>query len=247
MPIPRPRLNYAALSYVWGDVPKKSFQVGQLLPQLPHTFEDAMVATQELGLQYLRVDYVCIDQHDNSSKQEQIEIMGIIYGGAYVTLVVPHGQSAAEGKGIPRVGESAAFVHQAHVSIGRGNKIVSRLPCLRIEMGSSPHAQRAWTFQKILLSRRQLIFTKHQVHFSCRKMMQCESRFENGRFDDEEGQPWTMQPPKHWMEHHVRKSQIGLVTAACVIDLEFTTIYFLPPPLYCRTCSLDLASSTSRV
>ncbi|ETI20980.1 hypothetical protein G647_07323 [Cladophialophora carrionii CBS 160.54] len=179
-----PQVNFAALSYVWGDVHKKSFQVDQLLPQLPQTLEDAMVATQELGLQYLWVDYVCIDQHDNSSKQEQIEIMGNIYGGAYVTLVVPHGKSAAEG--IPRVGEFAAIVHHAHVSIGRGNEIVSRLPSLRTEMGSSPHAQRAWTYQEILLSRRKLIFTKHQVHLSCRKMMQCESIFENGRFDDEE-------------------------------------------------------------
>ena len=82
--------DYIALSYVWGGVSQKypgAGKVGRTLGALGQTIEDAITVTKNLGIHYLWVDSLCIDQSNESTKFEQIQTMGDIYQGAYATLI----------------------------------------------------------------------------------------------------------------------------------------------------------------
>lgn len=166
------KVSYATLSYVWGNVPSRSYKLG-LLHELPHTIEDAITVSRGIGIPYLWADYVCIDQADQVYKSQQIGMMDIIYGGAFVTIVSLNGSSADEG--LPRVGDTAKYVPQAAVGVGRGNSVISMMPPLDRQLSHSSWRSRAWTFQETLLSNRRLIFSRHQMYYACNEMTCAES------------------------------------------------------------------------
>jgi hypothetical protein len=189
------KVQYAALSYVWGSVPMMSFTLGGLPAKLPRTVEDALLVTKSMDIAYLWIDYVCIDQHDTLVKQQQIGIMDAIYSAAYVTLIVSDGHSADEG--IPRVSTAPMSKPQAQVGFGRGNVLKSRMRSLQGEINSGTHSKRAWTFQELILSRRRIFFTRRQAFFSCRVSEHCEVLFESIQYEDGEGGPNTRPVPEH--------------------------------------------------
>ncbi|CAD6444188.1 caf0abbc-040a-4421-b62b-6d8955b24752-CDS [Sclerotinia trifoliorum] len=66
-----PQLQYAALSYCWGDSltlkttkenKDEHEKVGILIYGMPATFQDAIKITRELGIRYLWIDALCIVQ-----------------------------------------------------------------------------------------------------------------------------------------------------------------------------------------
>lgn len=175
------KYRYAALSYVWGPVPARSFKLGRLPEDIPNTIADAVTVTKKIGLQYLWCDYVCIDQEDLDSKMSQINIMDRIYSGAVLTIISLTGTSANEG--LPRVGKTAPIIPQVTVDLGRGNRLFSMMPPFDRQLDHSTWVRRGWTFQEGLLSARRLIFTNHQVYFSCGIMECAESTLEFKEID----------------------------------------------------------------
>lgn len=164
--------DYTALSYVWGDVKQPSFELGEILPTVPATLEDAMVVTRSLGKRYLWVDSLCIDQEDDVEKGEQIAFMSAIYSGAWATIISLSGQSACSG--LPRVSTLQGVLPQQSCEVW-GRRLLSVLPTLAEQIARSPWAHRAWTYQEGLLSPRCLFFTNHQVYFHCNSVQCCES------------------------------------------------------------------------
>ncbi|PSS13341.1 hypothetical protein M430DRAFT_106035, partial [Amorphotheca resinae ATCC 22711] len=80
--------DYIALSYVWGSTPQQTISKTKALPEnLPRTISNAMTAVNELGKRYLWVDSICIDQSNLTEKSNQIELMDLIYQGAFATIV----------------------------------------------------------------------------------------------------------------------------------------------------------------
>jgi hypothetical protein len=117
--------RYVALSYVWGKECGFEGQLRLTLDNLgelqedgalrkesfakdvPVTIKNTMGLVNLLGLRYLWVDRLCIVQDDPANKTAQINSMGYIYGGAYLTIVATAGYDANHGlKGI--LGVSAA-------------------------------------------------------------------------------------------------------------------------------------------
>jgi hypothetical protein len=107
--------TYVALSYVWGNgwdferqlrltldnldelqqdgaLRKKRFVEG-----VPATIKNVIGLVSLLGLRYLWVDRLCIVQDDLANKTAQINSMGYIYGGAYLTIVANAGYDANHG------------------------------------------------------------------------------------------------------------------------------------------------------
>jgi len=166
-------VDYIALSYVWGGISPKSFGPGPLPEKLPSTIEDAIEVTRQLKMLYLWVDYVCIDQGDPVHKETQISLMDDIYSCAFATIISLNGESANDG--IPRVGANDQGIPQATVHCGGENKIISKMPPLERQLRHSTWATRGWTFQEGILSHRRLIFTRHQVYFSCNTLNCSES------------------------------------------------------------------------
>ncbi|KAF8132043.1 heterokaryon incompatibility protein-domain-containing protein [Boletus edulis] len=164
--------DYIALSYVWGGVEQPSYKLGEILPTVPATLEDAMVVTGTLGKQYLWVDSLCIYQNNSVEKATQMAFMSAIYSGAWATIICLSGQSARSG--LPRVGTLQDVIPQLSCEIW-GKRLLSVMPTLHDQIHWSPWASRAWTYQEGLLSPRRLFFTNHQVYFECNSVQCCES------------------------------------------------------------------------
>jgi hypothetical protein len=171
---------YAALSYCWGGEQRqvlcrttfKSWLSEVPYAQLPQTIKDALRVIQEIGLQYLWVDALCIIQDDLQDKHEQIARMAEIYEQAYVTISSARARTAEEG-----------FLHSIRENLDL-SQMGFKLPfrCSNGELGSvtlrtikpggigwnEPLDKRGWTLQETLLFSRLLEYGTSQVRWRCR-------------------------------------------------------------------------------
>lgn len=151
-------ITYAALSYVWGKGP---------IEQWPKTVLDAVAVTKEMGLQYLWVDRLCIDQTNPAEKHYLISAMATIYSEAKFTIVAAAGSGASHG--LPGV-RSTPRKPQPKFKLENGSVLVSTLQDPRREILESEWCTRGWTYQEGILSNRRLVFTDHQAYWECRCM-----------------------------------------------------------------------------
>jgi hypothetical protein len=64
---------------------------------LPRTIQDAVIVTENLGIQYLWIDALCIKQDDEEGRALEIDLMGHIYENAEVTIVASRAERVQEG------------------------------------------------------------------------------------------------------------------------------------------------------
>ena len=164
--------DYIALSYVWGGVEQPSYKLGEVLPTIPATLEDAIIVTRNLGKQYIWADSLCIEQGNSAEMAIQITLMSAIYSGAWATIICLSGQSARSG--LSCVGTLQGVIPQLSCELW-GKRLLSVMPTLSQQISWSPWVSRAWTYQEGLLSPRRLFFTNHQVYFECNSVQCCES------------------------------------------------------------------------
>ena len=171
--------RYSALSYVWGRLqeateerPKMSeTQSSSLSPHLPQVIEDAITVTQKLGLQYLWVDRLCIDQSDEAEKHNQISRMDSIYNGADITLIAAAGHN--EHFGLPGV---STIPRKTQLTARVGDlELICTMRHPHTAIRDSKWYTRGWTLQEAVLSRKRLVFTEDQVYFECNAMNCCEA------------------------------------------------------------------------
>jgi len=104
---------YVALSYVWGDVTSSHLLLStrtRLMKSgalerdvtLPNTIRDAIDLVDDLGIQYLWVDSLCLVQDDPADLHKGLRAMGRIYELAGLTIVAACGSDA--NAGLPGVG-----------------------------------------------------------------------------------------------------------------------------------------------
>jgi hypothetical protein len=99
--------HYACLSHCWGDKSlsllrtKKAtlehFQSGIPWKVLPKTFREAIHVTQQLGLQYLWIDSLCIVQDSEEDWRHEGSMMADTYEFAHVTLAAMKAPNADSG------------------------------------------------------------------------------------------------------------------------------------------------------
>jgi hypothetical protein len=157
-------VRYLALSYVWGPA-------SSVYNAWPQVVRDAAEVTKGLGLEFLWVDRLCIDQNDPVEKLELISKMDAIYECAECAIVAAAGSDPDYG--LPAVG---TFTRKSkpHVALADGSVLFSTVgdPVMQIE--ASVWSTRGWTYQEGVLSARRLVFTDEQVYFECREMNLCE-------------------------------------------------------------------------
>ncbi|KAI8625358.1 heterokaryon incompatibility protein-domain-containing protein [Xylariaceae sp. FL1651] len=151
-----PGCQYAALSYVWGSLPEAPMKA------YSRVVNDAIEATRSLGLQYLWVDKHCIDQHNNTHKQNQISQMDAIYMNSEVTLIDAEGDNSTHG--LAGVGRSR--IHQRQETVD-GVTLLQGFPLIAVRVRESPWATRGWTLQEGYLSPRRVMFTNHGASYLC--------------------------------------------------------------------------------
>ena len=157
--------KYVALSYVWGPGPPEAW---------PRVVLDAVTITLSVGLQYLWVDRLCIDQNKPEEKHYLISKMAWIYECAEFTIVAAAGSDASYG--LPGAGSTKrAAGTQPQVQVSPNLHLLSSLSDPRIIVKESVWSTRGWTYQEGVLSNRRLVFTDQQVYFECRGMAVQES------------------------------------------------------------------------
>jgi hypothetical protein len=96
-------IKYTALTHCWGvsRIPVLTTQenIKQMLchihvSSLTKTFQDAIIITRQLGLQYLWIDSLCIIQGDKDDWASESATMANVYAGCTVNIVAA---AASEG------------------------------------------------------------------------------------------------------------------------------------------------------
>ena len=91
------RLNYqyVALSHCWGgedtapttdDNLHDRITSGEPVENLPQTFQDSIQLASKLGINYIWIDALCINQTDEQELEDECRIMGSVYGQAYLVV-----------------------------------------------------------------------------------------------------------------------------------------------------------------
>ncbi|KAJ8132969.1 hypothetical protein O1611_g657 [Lasiodiplodia mahajangana] len=167
---------FAALSYVWGGGQKttltratydKFHTAGSLTPKdesISRTIRHAIVLCKDLGMKFLWVDALCIQQDDQEGKMEQIVNMPYVYANAQFTIVAGSGNDANAGLcGLL----DSDYERQSNVPIRQDYTLVLEALPLPNAIGTTYWSTRAWTYQEFLLSPRRIFFSDSAVYFSC--------------------------------------------------------------------------------
>lgn len=97
--------RYVALSYVWGkhqdyvliESSKEHMYKALAVDRLPQTIVDALLVTLRLGLSYIWVDALCIQQDNDEDKEINISEMDRVYRYSEVTIVAGIAETARDG------------------------------------------------------------------------------------------------------------------------------------------------------
>ncbi|KAJ8462410.1 hypothetical protein ONZ51_g10918 [Trametes cubensis] len=195
------RVQYAALSYVWGgDQPNRTtvdnlstYLEGIDLTLIPKTIADAIRVAHALGIQYLWADSLCIIQDSREDKHRELRKMRDVYRHAYLTIDAANAHSASEGflcdsDRVPmHTSDWLPFAwssrHQGHparlaelLDIGREAELTSYkgfsgAGMLAVQTHGST-GLRAWCLQETLMSGRCVRFSSEALQFKCRHFHQ---------------------------------------------------------------------------
>ncbi|KAJ6781597.1 hypothetical protein PWT90_06137 [Aphanocladium album] len=160
------------------------------LDTLQETIVDAIRLTQELGIQYLWVDALCILQDSKQDWETESAKMGSIYANAVITFASVSSRSAAvpflRHENSKEAAEQQQQVFSQMVETETGPMVIkARL----IEQSGihwrwrsdsdqrapkEPWAQRGWTLQEQVLSSRLLMISSTEMQWVCRQAETCE-------------------------------------------------------------------------
>ncbi len=165
------RARYATLSYSVGQynllkTTKENIDThksGIPFVKLPQTVRDAVELTRVLGLQYLWIDSLCIDQSSLTDWEMELSTMAEIYRNATITIAATASTNAGTGCTPTRNKLPLAPCHPAPGIVilpdyGRDKWIFQK----------GALETRAWTYQEIQLSRRILRCGGEELAWQCR-------------------------------------------------------------------------------
>lgn len=171
-----------------------SFEGGISQADLPKTFQDAIIFTRRISVQYIWIDSMCIIQNSAEDWEREALRMEQVYSNAYCNVAATAGSDSRSGCFVEREvgtcipmtfnvpsnkGLSAAF-QRAFSSGLRSSRSTMSLDIVdpgaylceeqhlwRREITNSALGRRAWVFQERLLAKRVLHFASSQIFFEC--------------------------------------------------------------------------------
>lgn len=172
---PAKHYTYAALSYVWGTgkrllLTKDTLQwlsVPNVLSSrnkaVPMTFRDAITVANRLGIPYIWIDAICVQQDHEEQLNEHMDSMASIYGSATLTIVsnTDNAWTGIPGVSFPRDVSQTTFRHA-------GKEYIRCQEQWDYALYWSPWENRAWCLQEGLFSKRLILFTPSQTFYCCR-------------------------------------------------------------------------------
>lgn len=167
---------YVALSHCWGgNIPNKTIrstldklQHGISIASLPLNFQDAILITRKLNIQYIWIDALCIVQDDAADWAREADLMDEVY--AYSTLTITGLDSPSSTAGILRRNRLSS------VAIPSNPKYAIQAcgDSLPVALGNCILSERAWCLQERFLAPRLLHFNNVQILWECRDAVAAE-------------------------------------------------------------------------
>ncbi len=147
---------------------------------LPKTFQDAVLVTRLLKLEYPWIDSMCILQkHDGNEDPESTEDwdreskhMEQVFSSAYVTLAASRASSRFNGFLRPRLPRVAVEMTAAD---GAQFYVCNAIDNFSAHVEQSELNKRGWVLQERALSRRTIYFTETQTYWECGEGVRCET------------------------------------------------------------------------
>ncbi|KAJ4133477.1 hypothetical protein NW768_005063 [Fusarium equiseti] len=160
-----PSTRYVALTHRWGTVQplmllkalKDAFHSNIPFVSIPATFQDAIRLTNDIGIEYIWIDSLCIIQDSKDDWQAEAARMASVYSQAYVTIAATAAQDSAAG-----LKEQTSMLRypfeitpswtgfEKEIPYGPTRIIITSAFC--DEVLAKPLFRRGWTFQEWILS-----------------------------------------------------------------------------------------------
>jgi hypothetical protein len=147
---------------------------------MPRTIQDAIIATQELGVRLLWIDSLCIIQDDAEDIAFEISQMPSIYNSATVTIAASRAKSTSEGFLHKRSSPEAIFELPCLLPGGEMGSIDIFPDHLGEEEEGEPLDNRGWALHEHLLSTRELEYGTRQLLWICKGTREDQEGYTDG-------------------------------------------------------------------
>lgn len=180
--------NWIALSYCWGgnspfvltEITAKDLKRGVPLNNFPATLRDAIIITRRLGVRYLWIDALCIQQDSQEDWATEAAKMREVYAGSLLTIAAARSPSTTTGIFTQRKR------HENHAYVEWKSETTPRNMAYKVylrpgselwdsTLQASPLMSRGWTLQEGLLAPRTLSYGPQQMIWECSRHQVDES------------------------------------------------------------------------
>jgi Heterokaryon incompatibility protein (HET) len=184
--------RYVALSYTWSEclsdcttssniqdlMKDGSFATSTLT--VPQVILDTMKLVRDLGEKLLWTDRFCIPQDESPDKQSQLNAMGLIYAGAWLTIIAAQNDDSSRGLfGARKVFDGSTYSmpgsdvkSDLKTKLNFGEEELSNeaviLRNTRTLMCTRWYS-RGWTLQESLFSNRRILFHNNSIGWECQR------------------------------------------------------------------------------
>lgn len=173
----RSTMAYMTLSHCWGHhIPVRlltdnysSSLKGMELSDLPKTYRDAIMVTQNLGVAFLWIDSLCIIQDSALDWANESSKMKQVFQNSCLNLAAGASQDSTGGLFYPR---SPLGIAPCEVKVGRGAnaKFARSIYSPEASRNELVLFTRGWVFQELLLAPRILLFGKKELYWECNEV-----------------------------------------------------------------------------
>jgi len=174
--------KYTALSHCWGGSTctmtttetLDSHHQGIRFDTLSKTFQDAIVTTRKLDLQYIWIDSLCIIQDDPNDWFREALSMGTVFENAFLTIAATGAKDGSIGLFRDNDRKRIRIPREAGRPELGYMYFRSKVPGGSHSVDFAPLQSRGWVLQERILSRRIIHFAEDQVYWECDKEFACE-------------------------------------------------------------------------
>jgi len=148
---------------------------GELIEDLPETFQHAIRVAKSVGINYIWIDALCVlVDPDNSHDEVAFEMARAhdIFNGA--CFVIAASRSGAQYDGFLHQRKSRDFLRFENNPYGTFY-ICEAIDDFDQDVLAGPMHQRAWAFQERVFARRTVFYGQKQMYFECGGGIRCET------------------------------------------------------------------------
>ena len=148
--------HYATLSHCWGELKfdtltqnsLKSWMVRVPIEQAPKTFQDAVLITRQLSIEYLWIDSLCIIQDSDEDWAAESALMSSVYSNSRITIAAAAAHDGTIGCLVQLPDDLGRRTHvEGKIDDETVAYIFVRKNLYSSAVTSNPLASRAWAFQ----------------------------------------------------------------------------------------------------